>query len=308
MLDETAGDPMTGLKWTRKTTEKIANQLQKINIKISRNSVGRLLRGMNFSLKVNHKKLSTGSKETRATRNQQFLTIDDIRKKFLKKGDPIISVDGKKKELIGEFKNNGTAWRQNAREVKDHDFKSESDGKAAPYGVYDYIANKGHVSLGTSYETAEFAVDSIKKWWDTEGRQRYPNAKNILILADSGGSNGCRSRLWKYEIQKKLCDSRRLTVTVCHYPTGASKWNPIEHRLFSEISKNWAGRPLESFETAMKYIRTTKTKTGLTVTAHHSKKTYEKGIKITDQEFAELNLFTHPTLPKWNYKIKPARM
>ncbi|MEK9165997.1 MAG: ISAzo13 family transposase [Patescibacteria group bacterium] len=308
MLDETAGDPMTGLKWTRKTTQKIAEQLQKIGINISRNSVGRLLSEMDFSLKVNHKKLSKGSKVTRETRNEQFLTIDRERKKFIKAGDPIISVDGKKKELIGEFKNHGTTWRQTARAVKDHDFKSESEGKAAPYGVYDYQANKGFISLGTSSETAEFAVDSIEKWWITEGNKRYPNAKNILILADSGGSNGCSSRLWKYEIQKKLSDQHRLTVTICHYPTGASKWNPIEHRLFSEISKNWAGRPLESFETALKYIRTTKTKTGLTVTARHSKKNYETGIKVTDQELAGLNLFMHPTLPKWNYKIKPTRM
>lgn len=308
MLDETAGDPMTGLKWTRKTTQKIAEQLQKVGINISRNSVGRLLSKMDFSLKVNHKKLSKGSKVTRETRNEQFLTIDRERKKFIKAGDPIISVDGKKKELIGEFKNNGTTWRQTARAVKDHDFKSESESKAAPYGVYDYQANKGFISLGTSSETAEFAVDSIEKWWIIEGHKRYPNAKNILILADSGGSNGCRSRLWKYEIQKKLSDQHRLTVTVCHYPTGASKWNPIEHRLFSEISKNWAGRPLESFETALKYIRTTKTKTGLTVTARHSKKIYETGIKVTDQELEGLNLFVHSTLPKWNYKIKPTRM
>jgi hypothetical protein len=263
---------------------------------------------MDFSLKVNHKKLSNGSAVTQATRNEQFNTIIDVRNNFFKKGDPIISVDSKKKELIGEFKNNGTTWRQVARAVKDHDFKSESDGKITPYGIYDFAANKGCVILGTSYDTAEFAVDSISKWWIEEGSLRYTKAKNILIMADAGGSNGCRSRLWKYELQQKLCNQHQLSVTVCHYPTGASKWNPIEHRLFSEISKNWAGRPLESIETALKYIRTTKTKTGLSVSAHLAREIYEKGIKITDQQLTELNILMHPVLPKWNYQIKPTRM
>lgn len=308
MEDETAGDPMTGMKWTRRTTEKISDQLKMIGINVSRNTVGRLLKELDFSLKVNHKKLSKGTKTTRIMRNQQFIALGDVRKKFVALGNPVISVDTKKKELIGNFKNPGQTWRQKAREVNDHDFKSDSDGKCVPYGIYDCISNRGCIVLGNSSDTGEFAVDSIEKWWLSEGKKKYRGGKEILILADAGGSNSYRSRLWKFELQRSLCNIHGLTVTVNHYPPGASKWNPIEHRLFSEISKNWAGIPLDSVETALKYIRTTKTKTGLKVSAHLKLGTYEKGIKVTDQQMAELNIKPHEILPQWNYTIRPNKM
>lgn len=308
MEDETAGDPMSGVKWTRRTTEKISEQLKTMGVNVSRNTVGRLLKDLDFSLKVNHKKLSKGTKTTRATRNQQFTVLGKARRKFAAQSNPIISVDTKKKELIGNFKNPGQTWRQTARAVKDHDFKSESDGKGVPYGIYDCFSNRGCVVLGNSYDTAEFAVSSIEKWWLSEGQKKYRSAKKILILADAGGSNSYRSRLWKFELQRNLCNIHGLTITVSHYPPGASKWNPIEHRLFSEISKNWAGTPLASVEVALKYIRTTKTKTGLSVSAYLDPVAYQKGIKITDQQMAEINLKPHKILPQWNYTIRPNKM
>ena len=308
MEDETAGDPMTGVKWTHRTTEKISGQLKLIGVNVSRNTVGRLLSELDFSLKVNHKKLSKGTKTARATRDQQFIILGVARKKFAALGNPVISVDTKKKELIGNFKNPGQTWRQKARAVNDHDFKSDSDGKGVPYGIYDCLANRGCVVLGNSSDTGEFAVASIEKWWMSEGQKKYRGAKKLLILADAGGSNSYRSRLWKFEVQRNLCNVHGLTVTVSHYPPGASKWNPIEHRLFSEISKNWAGTPLDSFETALKYIRTTKTKTGLRVSAHLKQGAYQKGIKITDQQMAELNIKPHELLPQLNYTIRPNKM
>lgn len=305
MKHETAGDPMTGLRWTRKTTEKIASELSSLDIHVSPNTVGRLLKQMDFSLRVNHKKLSSGSKSDQNDRNEQFVYISKLKERFARAGNPIVSVDTKKKELVGNFKNPGTAWNQEPVLVKDHDFRSEATGMAVPYSLYDVLANQGTVFVGMSSDTAEFAVDSIEKWWRSVGIRSYPNADRLLILADGGGSNGVRNRAWKSNLQKKICDRHKIAVIVCHYPTGASKWNPVEHRLLSEISKNWAGRPLDSYETILKYIRTTTTTTGLTVKAHHVKKTYEAGIKISDEEMTALSLHPHRTQPCRNYTLRP---
>lgn len=301
---------MKELKWTRKTTEKIAQELKSLDIDVSPNTVCRVLKKLKYSLKVNHKKKESGIKNPPkpADRNKQFGYIADLREKFAKEGNPIISVDTKKKEQIGNFKNNGTSWQQDAILVNDHDFPSDARGKASPYGIYDTQKNKGTVLLGISYDTPRFAVESIESWWKTEGEKSYPNSNQLLILADSGGSNSSRSRVWKYKIQEKLCNQFGLTVNVSHYPPGSSKWNPIEHRLFSEISKNWAGRPLDSFETALKYIRTTKTATGLTVKAHFVRKKYEKGEKVTDKQMKDLSLKKDEMFPKWNYTLSPSRM
>ena len=310
MKHETAGDPISGLKWTRKTTEKIAEQLAKLKIKVSPNTVGRLLKEMGFSLRVNHKKLASRSRSaaSRELRNQQFEYISEMREAFARRGSPIASVDAKKKEQIGLFKNDGASWEQKPQLVNDHDFRSDAQGIAIPYGIYDTLANIGYVMIGTSYETPAFAVDAVELWWKNFGCKMYADAKEILILADCGGSNSYRTRAWKYRLQHQICNRYDLTVTVCHYPPGASKWNPIEHRLFSEITKNWRGKPLESYETVLKYVRTTKTTTGLKVRARLVEKTYQKGEKISDPDMETLFLKRHITLPNWNYNLAPQIM
>lgn len=302
MKYETAGDPISGLKWTRRTTQKIANELEHLHIRVSANTVSRLLKELGFSLRVNHKKISSGSP---VDRDEQFAYIGEMREHFASRGHPIVSVDTKKRELVGNFKNTGQAWSQHPVEVKDHDFRSESDGVAIPYGIYDIQANCGSVFVGTSYDTPQFAVENLAKWWRHQGQRRYPAANNLLILADGGGSNGARTRAWKHALQGCVCDRYELKVTVCHYPTGASKWNPIEHRLFSEISKNWAARPLDSYETILNYLRSTTTSSGLEVKAYLVKKAYKKGIKISDQQMAQLNLCRHQTQPGRNYDLHP---
>ncbi len=310
MRHEVAGDPMSSLRWTRKTTQKIADELKVIKISVSANTVGRLLKKMGFSLKLNQKTIESGSKNPPSPkdRNRQFKYISKVREEFTKGNKPVISVDTKKKELIGNFKNRGRSWEQNPLKVNDHDFPQDALGKAVPYGIYDTIANRGTIFLGTSHDTPSFAVESIEKWWKTEGQNRYPDAGEILILADSGGSNSCHSRVWKYRLQEKLCDQHGISVKVSHYPTGASKWNPIEHRLFSEISKNWAGKPLESFETALKQIRTTKTASGLEVKAHYVRKKYKTGERVTDNKMKKLPIEVNEFMPKWNYTLLPSKM
>jgi hypothetical protein len=307
---ETAGDPMHGLKWTRKTTRKVARQLRRLNIGVSAKTVGRLLKAMGFSLRVNHKNLESGNKNPppRRVRNRQFRYINQKRKEFASCRDPIISVDTKKKEKIGKFKNQGVSWEQKPYLVNDHDFLNDAVGMAVPYGIYDTEANRGFVAVGTSYETPSFAVDSIALWWKRCGKSLYPKADELLILADCGGGNSARSRAWKYHLQHQLCDPYGLTVTVCHYPPGASKWNPIEHHLFSHISNNWAGKPLESYETVVKYTQTTKTSTGLRVRARLVRKNYDKGEQISDTDMARLGLTHHKTLPGWNYMLAPLKM
>jgi hypothetical protein len=303
MQHDTAGDPMGGLKWTRKTTAKIAAELALLGIHVSDRTVARLLKQMDFALRVNHKKLSGTSPQDR---DAQFTRIAEVRERFAAQGLPLISIDTKKKELMGRFKNAGTSWERVPVQVNDHDFRSDASGIAIPYGIYDLRANRGTVFVGHSHDTPEFAVDCVETWWRTEGRHRHPDAAKLAILADGGGSNASNSRLWKYALQKRLCNRFKLTVTVAHYPPGASKWNPIEHRLFSEISKNWAGCPLDSYETILKHIQTTTTAAGLRVQAHLVEKTYEKGIKVTNAQMRELDMTKDPLLPKWNYTLKPA--
>jgi hypothetical protein len=309
MKFETAGDPITGLKWTRRTTEKIANELKSIDIQVCSNTVGRLLKKMGFSLRVNHKKIASGGKKVTAedqrNRDTQFRYIGDLRESFAKRSLPIISVDSKKKEKIGNFKNQGATYRRKPKMVNDHDFPSSAVGNGLPFGIYDTIGNLGSVYLGTTRDTPEFAVDSIAKWWKEEGTKRYPDAKGLYILADSGGSNSARSRVWKYRLQTKMCDQYGLSITVSHYPPGTSKWNPIEHRLFSEISKNWSGEPLETYEKALKLIRTTKTSTGLKVKAHFVRKHYKTGQKVSDSEMNSLSITHHTKFPSWNYTLNP---
>ena len=302
MSYDTAGDPITGLKWTHRTTEKLSEELKNAGILVCSRTVARLLEKMKFALRVNHKKKSTISKPQR---NEQFEYIGQKRQAFEGQGRPVVSVDSKKKEMIGEFKNPGRVWTQTAIAVNDHDFLRDAKGIALPRGLYDTTANRGHVCVGISHDTPAFAVDALVEWWKDEGRQRYPKAGHLLLLADSGGSNAARSRVWKVRLQTEFCNPYRLTVTVCHYPPGASKWDPIEHRLFSEISKNWAGQPLNSYETALNYIRTTKTKTGLVVNAKILKGHYPTGMRASDEEMTNINLRRHDVLPDWNYTIAP---
>lgn len=310
MKYETAGHPISGLKWTRKTTRKIVQELNSIDIKVSHKTIAKLLKNMGYSLRINQKTIESGGikKVDPQERNKQFEYIEKQCKRCAKLGNPVISVDTKKKELIGNFQNPGGSWGKKPIEVNDHDFPSDALGKAIPYGIYDTQKNSGTIFLGTSCDTPAFAVDSIESWWKTEGKKQYPIAKELLILADCGGSNSARSRVWKYRLQHKLCDIYGLTVRVCHYPTGASKWNPIEHRLFSEISKNWAGKPLTRYETALKYIRTTKTASGLNVKAHFVRKKYKTGERVSDKKMKQLQLKKSSVLPQWNYSLASSKM
>ena len=282
---DTAGDPITGLKWSRRTTDKIAMALGDFGVIVSPNTVARLLHQMGYSLRVNHKKLST---DHSPDRNDQFLYLGDLRDRFQRRGLPIISVDTKKRELVGDFKNPGSRWDLSPRLVNDHDFRSDSTGVAIPYGIYDLLANRGSVVVGVSHDTSAFAAHAIAHWWRQEGSLRYPRSRQLLILSDTGGSNGYRCRAWKTELQSQLADSLGLTLTVAHYPTGASKWNPIEHRLFSEISKNWAGEPLDSYQKILRFIRSTRTQTGLSVTAHLDRRNYPTGTEPTPEQLQSL--------------------
>ena len=214
-------------------------------------------------------------------------------------------MDTKKKELVGQFKNPGQVWSRAPLLVQDHDFRSQAIGMAIPYGIYDLHANRGMVVVGTSHDTPAFAVEAICQWWRRDGRHRYPNAPELLILADSGGSNSARCRAWKLALQEKLVDAYQLGVTVCHYPTGASKWNPVEHRLFSEISKHWSGQPLTDYETIVRLIRSTQTQTGLVVKCALNTKRYPTDVTISKRQMDALDLTKHPVLPEWNYSLLP---
>ena len=305
MAPATAGDPITGLKWTRKTTAKISNELARRDISVCARTVARLLDDLEFALRVNHKKLSRGSAKTREQRDTQFRYIERMRKSFARRKAPVISVDAKKKEPIGNFKNAGATWTRVATPVNDHDFRSDASALAVPYGILDPVANRGHVVVGISHDTPAFAADCIAHWWKVEGHKRYPHARTLLILADNGGSNASRCRAWKHQLQTRVCDPFGIDVTVCHYPPGASKWNPIEHRLFSHITNNWAGEPLTSLETMLNFIRTTKTATGLRVRASLKTRHYSTGVKPSSQEMNSVNLVAHKVLPNWNYTIAP---
>jgi len=300
---ETAGDPMSGTKWTRTTTAKLAELLQdSLGISLCKNTVGKLLGELGFSLKVNKKSIPIKSVPER---DLQFQIIEKRRKEFAAKGAPSISVDTKKRELVGPFKNPGTIWTREAIPVYDHDFPSSAEGVAIPYGVYDVQRNLGYIFVGTSKDTSEFAVNSIGTWWGRHGCKQYRGHKELLILADAGGSNNPRHRSWNVQIQEELCDRYGISVIVCHYPTGASKFNPIERRVFSEITKNWAGRPLDSYETILNYLDRTATSTGLKVRSYLDENVYETGVKISDEEMEALNISKHEVLGRWNYTIKP---
>ena len=299
----TRGDPESHLQWTCKSTRHLADDLNKKGYKICYKTVGNLLHELGYSLQANKKTLEGNSHKDR---NAQFEYLNKDVDKFVKAGQPIISVDGKKKENIGNYKNNGREWSQQGRpiEVKGHDFPDKKLGKVTPYGVYDIGRNEGWVSVGISADTAEFAVNSIRTWWYKMGSSRYPNAKELLITADCGGSNGYRVRLWKYELQK-FANETGLKLCVRHFPPGTSKWNKIEHRLFSYISMNWRGKPLISRELVVNLIANTTTSEGLVVQAVLDENEYEKGRKVSDEEFAALKIEGKEFHPEWNYSIGP---
>jgi len=264
-------------------------------------TVRRLLKARGFSLRANVKRLSG---PPHPDRDRQFRYIQRQKRKFLKAGQPVISVDTKNTELIGNFKNRGALWRQEADEVSAYDFPGDAECRAIPYGIYDVPHKRGHVSVGISADTPQFAVRSIREWWKHTGSKRYPKANELLITADSGGSNGHRPRLWKRELQR-WADEDGLAITVAHYPRGASKWNAIEHRLFGPITSNWAGQPLRSLALMLHAIRGTSNEGGLRVTARLDRRIYPKKIKVPDKEMKQLSLHRHNTCPDWNYTIKP---
>jgi hypothetical protein len=274
-----------------------------VGIKLSPPTIARLLKQAGYSLRVNHKKYEAGSNHPE--RQRQFEQLRQWREHFYREGLPVISVDTKKKELIGAYKQAGQSWGKQPHLVKAHDFPSEAQAKAVPYGIYDLRYNRGTVYVGESADTPEFAVAAIVRWWREEGRWRYNGAKELLILADSGGSNSCRARVWKKELQEKLCQPYGVVVRVCHYPTGCSKWNPIEHRLFGPISLNWAGVPLSSFEKLLGYLRGTTTKEGLSVRAERLRGNFEKGRKVSEVEMKELGVEWGEECPQWNYLLYP---
>lgn len=301
MADETAGDPITGLKWTHKSLSKIQRALAAEGFCLSPPTISRLLVARDYSLRVNHK--SEAGKQS-AGRDEQFAYIARWRKAALRRNLPVISVDTKKVELVGQFKQRGCEWRTTSRRVNIYDFPQLAEGKAIPYGIYDIGRNQGFVVVGTTHDTAEFAVAAIRQWWLKVGRRVYRAQHHLLIECDCGGSNGNRRRLWKVGLQA-LASECRLTITVTHYPTGASKWNPIEHRMFNWISGNWAGRPLESYETVLNYISTTSTANDFSCQAYLDTTTYQTGLKVSDEAFESLSLRPHKRFPKWNYTIYP---
>jgi hypothetical protein len=299
----TRGDPESPLKWTSKSVRKLAAELNVMGHKTSPRTVGRLLRGLNYSLQANKKTIEGGS---HPDRNAQFEYVNDQVAAHMADGQPAISVDTKKKELIGNFKNSGRELRPKGdpEEVNVYDFPSLAVGKVAPYGIYDMARNTGWVSVGTDHDTAAFAVETIRRWWYSMGRPMYTSARRLLITADSGGSNGSRVRLWKTELQR-LANETGMEISVCHFPPGTSKWNKIEHRLFSFISQNWRGKPLISHEVIVNLIASTGTTKGLTVRCEVDENSYPKGIKVTEEELANINIKRHEFHGEWNYTIRP---
>jgi hypothetical protein len=304
MKADTAGDPMSDKKWSRKDTRSISEEMKAHGVSVCPNTASKLLKERKYSLRVNRKSIA----ETRHTdRNRQFELIADFRKRFEDSGNPILSMDTKRKELIGNFKNPGRTWSKEPELVNEHDFRSHASALASPYGIYEPVRNCGTVVIGTSSDTPEFAVDCLSLWISKFGWNAYPGMKKILLLCDSGGSNGYRPRLWKYGLYQTIAQTYGITVTVCHYPPGASKWNPVEHRLFSFISLEWAGHPLRSLNAMMAFIQSTTTKTGLRVKALLNTRKYDKGKKVPDHLFREIRLSNHSELPAWNYTIRPKR-
>ena len=303
MEENTAGDPMSLLRWTNKSTTRIAEELTRQGHPASDDTVRRRLLQMDYSLQTNVK---TKEGSSPADRDEQFRYINAQVRKFLAHGDPVLSVDTKKKERVGEFKNPGRTWRPKGapQEVNVYDYPSLGVGTAIPYGTYDVYRNQGFVNVGMTHDTAEFAVESLRRWWRLFGRRHYPATQALLLCADGGGSNGSRNRAWKYYLQQ-FSDQLGIEVTVCHYPPGTSKWNKIEHRMFSFISLHWKGQPLVSYETVVNLIGATRTRTGLRVKAALDPRVYESGVKISNEEMERINLRLHRVHPKWNYTISP---
>ena len=299
----TVGDPMRALLWTSKSTRKLAEELKEQGFNVSYNVVNRLLQSEGYSLQSNKK---TNEGGTHQDRDLQFQYINNKSLEFMAKNEAVISVDCKKKELVGEFKNNGREWAKKgqAEDVNVYDFQSLSIGKAVPYGVYDINKNEGWVSVGVNYDTAQFAVSSIRNWWTEMGKKQYEATKKIYINADGGGSNSSRSRLWKVELQKFATEINK-EIHVSHFPPGTSKWNKIEHRMFSFISMNWRAKPLVSFEVIVNLISATSTKNGLIINSKLDEKEYAKGIKISDKEMKEISIDKNQFHGEWNYIIKP---
>jgi hypothetical protein len=300
---DTRGDPETPLRWTCKSLMQLSRELNAQGHTISHVSVGVLLKELGYSLQGNRKTLEGTS---HPDRNAQFENINAKSKAALLARQPVISVDTKKKELVGQYKNGGKEWRPKGEpeKVKVHDFVDVELGRASPYGVYDVANNSGWVSVGTDHDTASFAVSTIRRWWYAMGKAAYPDARELMIMADGGGSNGSRVRLWKLELQR-LADELALTIKVSHYPPGTSKWNKIEHRLFSYISMNWRGKPLVSHEVIVELIAATRTGKGLKVQAELDSNLYQKGVKVSDQEFAAIHLVRDDFHGEWNYTISP---
>jgi hypothetical protein len=301
--ETTAGDPMSPLKWTSKSTRTIAEELTRGGHPVSNVTVGRCLMEMGYTLQSNVK---TREGPQHPDRDAQFRYLNRQVKAFRHTSDPVISVDTKKKELVGAFKNGGRRWipQGQAEKVSAYDFPSTAKGKAIPYGAYDIARNRAVVNVGVTHETAEFAVESIRRWWRMDGRRHYQGAKGLLICADSGGGNGNRQRAWKVHLQE-LSNATGMAITVCHYPPGTSKWNQIEHRLFSFISLNWKGKPLINYETVVNLIGGTRTRTGLRVKAVLDTNQYETGVELSQRDMEQLSLMRHKTHPDWNYTISP---
>lgn len=301
LQDATAGDPITGLKWTRKTSRHLAKELKRQGFQIGHSTIPRLVRLLGYTLRVNHKRLS---RKQDKRRDQQMQYIESLRKRFAHQKQPVISVDGKKKEKIGQFRNSGRTLRKTPLAVLATDFPADAIGKAVLYGVYDIPHNAGFMAVGVSHETAEFAIAAIRHWILESGCVYHKGLTELLIQADGGGANACDSWLWKVGLQQ-LADEFHIAITVTHYPPGASKWNLIEHRMFSVISQNWAGQPLVSYETVLKFIRTSKTETGFRCSAYFDRKHYQTKQKVTPEEKANVNLQPHKLFPEWNYTIRP---
>ena len=297
------GEPDSPLLWTSKSLRKLSNELKMKGLNVSHNVVGKILKDEGFSLQANRK---TDEGKGHPDRNAQFEYIHEKVTNYQSQNQPVISVDAKKKELVGNFKNVGKELcrKKEPEKVKAYDFPSEAEGKAIPYGVYDMTQNKGWVSVGVDHDTSEFAAETIKRWWKKMGKPFYPEAQRLLITADGGGSNSSRSRLWKKVLQK-LSNEINLVIEVCHFPPATSKWNKIEHRLFSQIAQNWRGKPLLSYEVIVNLIGSTTTTTGLNVVCELNENNYDIGIKVTDQELKSLNLQKDEFHGEWNYKICP---
>ena len=299
--ENTAGDPMSHLKWTNKSTYKVADEISRTEEHITKNTTASIIRALGFTLQSNRKSFEGGTSEER---DSQFRYINRMAKDYIRKNIPFISIDAKKKELVGNFKNAGKRWMAKGKPelVNVYDFINLGKVKAIPYGIYDIGRNNGFVSVGVSSDTAEFAVASIRNWWKNIGTPNYPGKRELVICADCGGSNGSRNRLWKYSLWK-FAQENNLTVTVLHYPPGTSKWNKIEHKMFSFISMNWKGKPLISYAVIINLIKATETESGLKISAKMDRRGYETGKKISDDEFKKIDITSHDVNPDWNYTI-----